>query len=89
MQPRNGVYTVGDFMTTKEELHVVKPTTTVDEGISCSIICFIDWSMFPLICLNYFLPTALEILVENRITGFPVVDDDWTLVRVFFFRLLI
>ncbi|KAM7507117.1 hypothetical protein LguiA_017570 [Lonicera macranthoides] len=52
--PRNGVYTVGDFMTTKEELHVVKPTTTVDE--------------------------ALEMLVENRITGFPVVDDDWTLV---------
>jgi CBS domain-containing protein len=41
-------------MTKKEELHVVKPTTTVDE--------------------------ALEILVENRITGFPVVDDDWTLV---------
>ncbi|KAI4326075.1 hypothetical protein MLD38_031425 [Melastoma candidum] len=23
---------------------------------------------------------ALEILVENRITGFPVVDDDWKLV---------
>lgn len=31
-QPRNGVYTVGDFMTRKEELHVVKPTTSVDEG---------------------------------------------------------
>ncbi|GAY50301.1 hypothetical protein CUMW_125540 [Citrus unshiu] len=44
--PSSGVYTVGDFMTTKEELHVVKPTTTVDE--------------------------ALEILVEKRITGFPV-----------------
>ncbi|KAJ7952832.1 CBS domain-containing protein CBSX1, chloroplastic [Quillaja saponaria] len=52
--PRSGVYTVGDFMTKKEDLHVVKPTTTVDE--------------------------ALEILVENRITGFPVVDDDWKLV---------
>lgn len=50
----SGVYTVGDFMTTKEELHVVKPTTTVDE--------------------------ALEILVEKRITGFPVIDDDWKLV---------
>jgi hypothetical protein len=34
MQPRSGVYTVGDFMTRKEELHVVKPTTTVEEG-SC------------------------------------------------------
>lgn len=52
--PRNGVYTVGDFMTRKEELHVVKPTTSVDE--------------------------ALEALVENRITGFPVIDDNWKLV---------
>ncbi|XP_023007339.1 CBS domain-containing protein CBSX1, chloroplastic-like [Cucurbita maxima] len=52
----NGVYTVGDFMTRKEELHVVKPTTTVEE--------------------------ALEILVEKRITGFPVIDDNWKLVGV-------
>ncbi|XP_060970436.1 CBS domain-containing protein CBSX1, chloroplastic isoform X1 [Cannabis sativa] len=51
---KSGVYTVGDFMTTKDDLHVVKPTTTVDE--------------------------ALETLVENRITGFPVIDEDWTLV---------
>ncbi|XP_015889853.2 CBS domain-containing protein CBSX1, chloroplastic isoform X1 [Ziziphus jujuba] len=51
---KSGVYTVGDFMTRKEDLHVVKPTTTVDE--------------------------ALEILVVNRITGFPVIDDDWKLV---------
>ncbi|KAL2531844.1 CBS domain-containing protein CBSX1 [Abeliophyllum distichum] len=54
LQPKNGVYTVGDFMTRKEDLHVVKPTTTVGE--------------------------ALEMLVENRITGFPVIDDDWKLV---------
>ncbi|XP_052874491.1 CBS domain-containing protein CBSX1, chloroplastic-like [Gossypium arboreum] len=40
-------------MTGKEDLHVVKPTTTVDE--------------------------ALEALVEHRITGFPVIDDDWKL----------
>ncbi|KAG8384353.1 hypothetical protein BUALT_Bualt04G0109300 [Buddleja alternifolia] len=52
--PRNGAYTVGDFMTRKEDLHVVNSTTTVDE--------------------------ALEMLVENRITGFPVIDDDWKLV---------
>ncbi|KGN64903.1 CBS domain-containing protein CBSX1, chloroplastic [Cucumis sativus] len=51
-----GVYIVGDFMTRKEELHVVKPTTSVDE--------------------------ALEILVEKRITGFPVIDDNWKLVGV-------
>lgn len=24
--------------------------------------------------------TALEALVEKRITGFPVIDDDWKLV---------
>ncbi|KAK6924030.1 CBS domain [Dillenia turbinata] len=52
--PRTGVYTVGDFMTKKEDLHVVKPMTTVEE--------------------------ALEMLMENRITGFPVIDDDWKLV---------
>ncbi|KAK6923066.1 CBS domain [Dillenia turbinata] len=54
IEPRTGVYTVGEFMTKREDLHVVKPTTTVDE--------------------------ALETLVENRITGFPVIDDDWKLV---------
>ncbi|KAG8367084.1 hypothetical protein BUALT_Bualt16G0035900 [Buddleja alternifolia] len=52
--PRSGIYTVGDFMTRREDLHVVKSTTTVDE--------------------------ALEMLVENRITGFPVIDNDWKLV---------
>ncbi|KAL6640072.1 hypothetical protein ACP70R_022382 [Stipagrostis hirtigluma subsp. patula] len=52
----SGIYTVGDFMTKREELHVVKPTTSVDE--------------------------ALEMLVEHRITGFPVIDSDWNLVGV-------
>lgn len=56
VQSNNSVYTVGDFMTKKEDLVVVKPSTTVDE--------------------------ALEKLVEYRITGFPVIDDDWTLVGV-------
>lgn len=28
------MYTVGEFMTKKDALHVVKPTTTVDEGIT-------------------------------------------------------
>ncbi|GAB4848997.1 CBS domain-containing protein cbsx1, chloroplastic [Ancistrocladus abbreviatus] len=52
--PKSGVYIVGDFMTRKGNLQVVKPSTTVDE--------------------------ALESLVENRIAGFPVIDDDWKLV---------
>ncbi|KAJ8637813.1 hypothetical protein MRB53_012080 [Persea americana] len=52
----SAAYTVGEFMTKKEDLRVVKPTTTVDE--------------------------ALETLVEYRITGFPVIDDDWKLVGV-------
>lgn len=54
--PRNGHYSVGDFMTRKEDLHVVKATTKVGE--------------------------ALEMLVEKRVTGLPVVDDDWKLVGV-------
>lgn len=43
-------------MTGKEHLHVVRPTTTVDE--------------------------ALESLVATRVTGFPVVDDNFKLVGV-------
>ncbi|XP_060168202.1 CBS domain-containing protein CBSX1, chloroplastic-like [Lycium barbarum] len=54
--PRDGHYSVGDFMTRKEDLHVVKATTKVGE--------------------------ALEMLVEKRVTGLPVVDDDWKLVGV-------
>lgn len=30
------------------------------------------------------MPTAIELLVENRITGFPVIDDDWKLVGLHF-----
>ncbi|KAK6916415.1 CBS domain [Dillenia turbinata] len=51
---KNRTHVVGDFMTKKEDLHVLKTTTTVDE--------------------------ALETLVEKRITGFPVIDDDGNLV---------
>ncbi|XP_050208818.1 CBS domain-containing protein CBSX1, chloroplastic-like [Mercurialis annua] len=53
---RTETYTVGDFMTRKKDLHVVKTTTTVDE--------------------------ALEAMVEKKLSGFPVVDEDWTLVGV-------
>nr|4GQY_A Chain A, CBS domain-containing protein CBSX2, chloroplastic [Arabidopsis thaliana]4GQY_B Chain B, CBS domain-containing protein CBSX2, chloroplastic [Arabidopsis thaliana]4GQY_C Chain C, CBS domain-containing protein CBSX2, chloroplastic [Arabidopsis thaliana]4GQY_D Chain D, CBS domain-containing protein CBSX2, chloroplastic [Arabidopsis thaliana] len=49
-------YTVGDFMTPRQNLHVVKPSTSVDD--------------------------ALELLVEKKVTGLPVIDDNWTLVGV-------
>ncbi|XP_019445812.1 PREDICTED: CBS domain-containing protein CBSX2, chloroplastic-like isoform X1 [Lupinus angustifolius] len=52
----NGTYTVSDFMTKKQNLHVAKTTTTVHE--------------------------ALEAIVNNRISGLPVIDDDWNLVGV-------
>ncbi|KMZ69419.1 CBS domain-containing protein CBSX1, chloroplastic [Zostera marina] len=52
----NEVYTVNDFMTRKEQLHILKPTTTIDR--------------------------ALEMMVQYRISGFPVIDDDWNLVGV-------
>ncbi|KAI7737300.1 hypothetical protein M8C21_032585 [Ambrosia artemisiifolia] len=54
--PKDGIYTIADFMTRKENLLVVETSTPVDK--------------------------ALEILVEKRITGFPVVDADWNLVGV-------
>nr|TKS05224.1 hypothetical protein D5086_0000133210 [Populus alba] len=53
---RSEIHIVGDFMTKREDLHVFKANTTVDD--------------------------ALEALVEKRITGFPVIDDDWKLVGV-------
>ena len=41
LQHRNGTYRVGDFMTKKEHLHVVTPTTPIDEGIIGTWIWFI------------------------------------------------
>lgn len=82
--PRNGHYTVGDFMTTKESLHVVKPSTTVDQGKTSSST--FPLRLEPLLSFsNWFASiffTALDFLVEKRITGFPVVDDDWKLVNI-------
>jgi hypothetical protein len=49
VQPKNGVYTVGDFMTKKDELQVVKPTTTVDEGIYLVEVSFWDNFLFSLL----------------------------------------
>lgn len=41
--------------------------------------CFLD------ACIDL---TALKTLVEYRITGFPVIDDDWKLVRILTFSQL-
>ncbi|KVI02676.1 Cystathionine beta-synthase, core [Cynara cardunculus var. scolymus] len=79
---KSGVLIVGDFMTKKEDLHVVKPTTTVDEGIRVLVKTNIIDHFDILVYLINLLPTALKALVENRITGFPVIDDDWKLVGV-------
>lgn len=41
LQTSSAAYTVGEFMTKKEDLRVVKPTTTVDEGIRNSTWMFL------------------------------------------------
>ncbi|KHG20558.1 CBS domain-containing CBSX1, chloroplastic -like protein [Gossypium arboreum] len=91
VSPRGGVYTVGDFMTGKEDLHVVKPTTTVDEALEALVehritgfpVIDDDWKLVGLVSDYDLLAldsiSALEALVEHRITGFPVIDDDWKL----------
>lgn len=52
-------------------------TDCLEHAMLCFVIQF---------CNNSFVPflTALEILVENRITGFPVIDQDWKLVSIHF-----
>lgn len=40
LQTKSAAYTVGEFMTKKEDLCAVKPTTTVDEGIRNSTLMF-------------------------------------------------
>ena len=39
MKSRSGIYTVGEFMTKKEDLKVVKPTTSVDDGMFSTCVC--------------------------------------------------
>lgn len=53
LQHRNGTYRVGDFMTKKEHLHVVKPTTPVDEGIIGTWILFVVNILFLVLFLIY------------------------------------
>ncbi|XP_040867950.1 CBS domain-containing protein CBSX1, chloroplastic isoform X1 [Glycine max] len=81
----NGTYTVSDFMTKKQDLHVVKTTTTVDEGTSMFysiLLCDLLYSFIYLSLIIFFWILALEALVNNRISGLPVIDEDWNLVGV-------
>lgn len=88
--PRHGNFTVGDFMTTKEHLHVVKPTTTVDQGMleAQKLRLRLNRLSFLTDCFVSAPFTALDFLVEKRITGFPVIDDDWKLVSPVWFLWL-
>lgn len=79
IQQNSGIYTVGDFMTKREELHVVKSTTSVDEGSFPPLCCVLFFLSLGGTNLSY-IWAALEMLVEHRITGFPVIDDEWNLV---------
>lgn len=68
-------------MTKKEDLLVVKPTTTIDEGICAQLQLYCLRLFWTLIVRNFFLcQIALEMLVEIRITSFLVIDDNWMLV---------
>lgn len=81
LQPHDGIYTVAEFMTRKADLLVVETSTPVDKGMY-------DFRSFAMVSLQIgyrnsifcSVLSALEILVEKRITGFPVVDADWNLV---------
>lgn len=70
-------------MTKKEDLRVVKITTTVDEG-NPMLYTLIVWFtvLIYFILFVWIIFTALEALVNNRISGLPVIDDDWNLVIV-------
>jgi len=86
-QRENGTYTVADFMTKKQDLHVVKTTTTVDEGTT--MLCKVFFFFYVIYCIYLYIVIfpwiiALEALVNNRISGLPVIDDNWNLVIVFF-----
>lgn len=78
------MYNVGDFMTRKENLHAVKPTTTLKKIFHTLLVVLTI--IFTLLFFNLcFVCIALETLVEKRIMGFPVINDNWKLVIPYFF----
>ena len=48
------------------------------------VLCLFSFSHLGLLIWG-FVEIALETLVENRITGFPVIDDNWKLVKQLLF----
>ena len=82
----NGTYTVADFMTKKQDLHVVKTTTTVDEALEALVnyrisgLPVIDevWNLVGVV-------SDYDLLAIDSISGgpqsdanlFPNVDSTW------------
>ncbi|XBI00456.1 CBS domain-containing protein CBSX2, chloroplastic-like isoform X1 [Triticum dicoccoides] len=88
-----GVYTVGDFMTKREQLHVVKPSTSVDEALERLVEHRITG--FPVTDDHWNLVGVVsdyDLLALDSISGngqaeadiFPEVDSTW---KVHFERL--
>lgn len=84
--PRSGTYTVGDFMTKKDDLQVVKPTTTVDEALEALVEKRITG--FPVVDDHWKLVGVVsdyDLLALDSISGgsqsdtnlFPDVDSSW------------
>ncbi|KAM3210912.1 hypothetical protein ACQJBY_064657 [Aegilops geniculata] len=81
-----GVYTVGDFMTKREQLHVVKPSTSVDEALERLVehritgfpVTDDHWNLVGVVS-DYDL-LALDLISGNGQTEadiFPEVDSTW------------
>uniref|UniRef100_A0A453RVZ4 CBS domain-containing protein n=1 Tax=Aegilops tauschii subsp. strangulata TaxID=200361 RepID=A0A453RVZ4_AEGTS len=81
-----GVYTVGDFMTKREQLHVVKPSTSVDEALERLVehritgfpVTDDHWNLVGVVS-DYDL-LALDSISGNGQTEadiFPEVDSTW------------
>ncbi|KMZ68565.1 CBS domain-containing protein CBSX2, chloroplastic [Zostera marina] len=82
----NGVFSVGDFMTKKERLHVVKPTTLIDNAMEMLVQYGV--SGFPVIDDNGKLVGVVsdyDMLALDTISGneldetclFPDVESSW------------
>uniref|UniRef100_A0A0E0EPI1 CBS domain-containing protein n=1 Tax=Oryza meridionalis TaxID=40149 RepID=A0A0E0EPI1_9ORYZ len=88
----NGVYTVGDFMTKRPNLHVVTPATSVDEALETLVQHKI--SGFPVVddtgklvgVVSDYDLLALDSISGSGLTGtntsmFPEVDSTWKTFR--------
>lgn len=84
--PKDGNFTVGDFMTKKEDLHVVETTTTVEKALETLVEKRITG--FPVIDADWNLVGVVsdyDLLALDSISGgnqadmnlFPDVDSSW------------